>query len=101
MRLSLRQPNRLISVAQWPRKNVDLVTAHLTKLRGPKMIPKRIVRCIWNARVKTHFIKLPSLCATNRDSEGTDIVIWKRVAERDFRGIEQVLSVHEGDRTFN
>ena len=44
---------------------------------------------------------LPSLPPTDRDGEGTDIVIWKRVAERDFRGIEQVLSVHEGDRAFN
>ena len=64
------------------------------------MIPKCIVRCIWNARVKTHFIKLPSLRTTNRGSQSADIVIWKRVAESDFRGIEQVLSIHEGDRTF-
>ena len=87
---AVRELNGLIPIAQRAAEHMDTLTAHLGEFCCPKMIPEGIIRCIWEAGIKTHLLQLPAFGMTNRCGEFLHIVVWERITKSLFGRVEEV-----------
>ena len=101
VRFAAGQPNGLIAITQRARENGDLVPTHLGEFGCPKMIPKSIIRRVRDTGVKSDLAELPSLLLTDSRCEREDVVVWKRIAEGNLCGVEEILAVDEYNRPFD
>src|SRR5215469_12712503 len=75
------QLNLLISIPERAGTHVYPFATHLGPLGDPKVVPKCIVRCVWNSSVEAHLGTSPTLGYAHRVRQGNGIVIGIDVAK--------------------
>lgn len=95
-----RKPDSAIPVSQRARECVNALPAHEEQLVRPEVMPEGIVRGIGNARIEADLLEGPCLTFAQHSREGSGVVVRIGVPEGLPCGVEEVLTVDEGDGPF-
>ena len=98
---AIGQIHAAVSVSKRPAVHDHATPPHGRELVGPEGVPPGVVADIGDSGVEADLRQFPSLPRANLIAERGNVIVGVGVAERLADGMEQVLAVHEGDRTLD
>lgn len=75
----------------------DTLSRHCQKLRGPEVVPERIVRLLWDSRIESSFEEHEAFRLADGVCKGQRRIVWVFVLKSLCGLMEEILTVEERD----